>query len=121
MAERRGGARAMSKTRPDCDRSDCTRTAKGIPGHWPTPVPEALAVAEPVTLVSKTIPFSFLLPPPHERVLAKLGRQAARLKVPKRHGRTILASVCRLSCFVSTYCLAAAVPRRSTPGEPKRR
>ena len=34
-----------------------------IPGHWPTPVPEALAVAEPVTLVSKTIPFSFLSPP----------------------------------------------------------
>ena len=74
-------------------------------------------MAEPVTLVSKTIPFSFPLaqpftPPPHERVLAKLGRQAARLNLEafrtKRHGHTIfsmsrLPSVCQLSCFVSTY------------------
>ncbi len=66
-----------------------------IPGHWPIPVPEALALAEPVTLVSKTLPFSFLYPPPsrcHERVLAKLGRQAARLNLEafrtKRHGHT---------------------------------
>ena len=40
-----------------------TVPGRRIPGHWPTPVPEALAVAEPVTLVSKTIPFSFLPPP----------------------------------------------------------
>ena len=62
-----------------------TVPGRRIPGHWPTPVPEALAVAEPVTLVKgwwrsgpwSVRPFSFLLPP-HERVLAKLGR----------HGRT---------------------------------
>ena len=28
-----------------------TVPGRRIPGHWPTPVPEALAVAEPVTLV----------------------------------------------------------------------
>ena len=28
-----------------------TFPGRRIPGHWPTPVPEALAVAEPVTLV----------------------------------------------------------------------
>ena len=49
-----------------------------IPGHWPTPVPEALAVAEPVTLVSKTLPFSFLSPPePLPRARAGQARPAS--------------------------------------------
>ena len=51
----------------------------GIPGHWPTPVPEALAVAEPVTLLSNTV-LSASYPPPsrcHERVLAKRARPAS--------------------------------------------
>ena len=64
------------------NKAGLTVPGRQIPGHWPTPVPEALAVAEPVTLVSKTIPFSFLLCPPRAAAtsacLAKLGRQAAR-------------------------------------------
>ena len=96
-----------------------------IPSHWPIPVPEALALAEPVTLVSKTLPFSFLYPPPsrcHERVLAMLGRQAARLNLEafrtKRHGHTIFIA-CRgfglpaaaCLCLPSTVLLTVLQPR----------
>ena len=92
-------------------------------------------MAEPVTLVSKTIPFSFPLaqpfpPPPHERVLAKLGRQAARLNLEARseaaswphHLYTSPSLACRgfglPALLLCVYCLAAAVQGRFTRKPP---
>ena len=60
------------------NKAGLTVPGRQIPGHWPTPVPEALAMAEPVTiLLLRPFLSAFFSPPPTERVLAKLGRQRA--------------------------------------------
>ena len=104
-----------------------TVTGRRIPGHWPTPVPEALAEAEPVTLVTvrgyprgrthpghsirvkKTID-SFLLPHPTATPTSacwpsSAGRRAGRA-MPHGHGRTIY-SMSRLRHGLRTFGLPA--------------
>ena len=55
-----------------------TVPGRRIPGHWPYPGPEELAETEPCVPGLIEVPcFVFLFNTPHERVLAKLGRQEA--------------------------------------------
>ena len=83
-----------------------TVPGRRIPGHWPYPGPEELAETEPCVPGLIDVPFFVSFNTPPERVLAKLGRQAARLNLEafrtKRHCHTIfimslLPSVCQLS------------------------
>ena len=72
-----------------------TVPGRRIPGHWPYPGPEELAETEPCVPGLIDVPFFVSFNTPPERVLAKLGRQAARLNLEafrtKRHGHTIFS------------------------------